>query len=191
MSFKDGLYSHFELEFQLEFPRVNAGPGLKQEARHWPFDWFQSWEPAAAQEKRMACQGVKASVPVRVTRGDDRSGHNSRRLLFVVARSFTSSWGGPANTSQGPSLHKATGATKCVMFQHYRTVVLHWWCYKMTPFRLIMTIESLNLFMLTQCEACLDAHKVDTLGGKQAHIHFKAHSLHNGMFVFFFLGPIK
>lgn len=42
----------------------------------------------------MACQRVKASVPVRVTRGDDRSGHNSRRLLFVVARSFNSSWGG-------------------------------------------------------------------------------------------------
>lgn len=56
----------------------------------------------------------------------------------------------------------------------------------MTHFSPIITIQSLNLFMPTQCETrlCLDARKPDILvgieGGNKAYIPFKVQSLHYG-----------
>lgn len=49
---------------------------------------------------------------------------------------------------------------------------------------------SLYLFIVTQCESSLDVHKAGTLGGKQAHIPFQAHSLHIGL-LFHVFRPIK
>lgn len=49
-----------------------------------------------------------------------------------------------------------------------------------------MTFLSPYLFIVTQCETGLNAHKAEVLGGKQAPIPFKAHSLHIGLLFYVF-----
>lgn len=53
----------------------------------------------------------------------------------------------------------------------------NWKYYKMTLSSLTVTIYSVNVFTLTQCEICFDAHKVDILGVTEGrNVPFKAQS---------------
>lgn len=62
MSFKDSLYSHFELEFQLEFPLVNAGTGLNKRPVTCRLTGFNSENSNTGEENGMLMrQSVIAS----------------------------------------------------------------------------------------------------------------------------------
>lgn len=58
---------------------------------------------------------------------------------------------------------------------------------KMTFFTLMMTVQSLNVFILTLCETCVDAGIEER---KVSHTPLKSQSLNNGKLIFF-LTPIR
>lgn len=115
---------------------------------------------------------------------------------FVVLRSTRASWPGvPACLAAAQVLHMRLLAFSATTFFEPRRIyyieenpwhtVNHQY-YKLTLYSPIMTMQSFDLFILTQFETCtcLHAHRADLLVGNQADVAFEAQSLHSGMILF-------